>query len=136
LTCNFKPAGTGNLGENDVENATFSYGETIPYQDQKPIPFPDFSLTYRGARHQTIAVYPRGFTYDDFDLQKGNHHQVISWTPGTGDIGPVQFEVEGQRYLLEIGVSEILGRLNNGKLVVWREDDFLRRRQENHRLNN
>jgi hypothetical protein len=39
----------------------------------------------------------------------GKTEKTVSWTAGTGDIGPVTFEFGGKRYQLELRRSDKLG---------------------------
>lgn len=103
------------------QSRTAGYGEKVFYFQDQPIAFPDFTLTYQGERHVTSDRYPRGFDYLDFRVDDGNESQIVSWSSGTGDIGPSFFTVAGQQYKLELTDSDELGPLADGELVIWRE---------------
>lgn len=79
----------------------YQYGEKIKFLDKNQIRFPDFSITFQGERRVISPVYPRGILFYDFNLQRGKTHKVISWTSGTGDISPVAFEFEGNKFFLK-----------------------------------
>jgi hypothetical protein len=96
-----------------------SYGTCVKYRAGKTIEFPDFMIEYIGERQKAVAVYPRGFLYYDFKVSKGNTEKMISWTAGTGDIGPAHFEISGKRYQLELRHSDKLGKLKENELVIW-----------------
>jgi hypothetical protein len=96
-----------------------SYGTRVKYATGKKIELPDFTIEYVGERRQSSPTYPRGFLYYDFKVVSGKTEKTVSWTAGTGDIGPVAFEVGGKRYQLELRRSDKLGKLNDNELVIW-----------------
>jgi hypothetical protein len=98
-----------------------NYGLKIRYVVGQPLNFPDLSLEFIGQRKvDTSPEYPRGFTYYDFKVRQGNQEQLVSWSAGTGDIGPTFFEMAGQSYQLELAASDQLGRLAEDELVLWK----------------
>ena len=96
-----------------------SYGTRVKYQAGQKIEFPDFTVEYVGERRKSLPVYPRGFLYYDFKVRTANIEKVVSWSSGTGDIGPVEFEIGGKHYQLELRHSDKLGKLNDNELVIW-----------------
>ena len=94
------------------------YGTRVKYQAGQKIEFPDFTVEYVGERRTSLPVYPRGFLYYDFKVRTANIERVVSWSSGTGDIGPVEFEIGSKRFLLELRRSDKLGKLNNDELVI------------------
>ena len=113
-----------------TQKMQYQYGEKIKFLDKKQIRLPDFSITFQDERRAKSPVYPRGFLFYDFDLTKGKTHKVISWTSGTGDISPVAFEFEEKKFILEMGISDLVKFLNHGELIVWEEDEFRKREKE------
>jgi hypothetical protein len=99
-----------------------SYGTRVKYRLGQKIEFPDFTLEYVGERRKSVPVYPRGFLYYDFKVSKGKVEKVVSWTTGTGDIGPMDFEIGGKHYQLELRHSDKLGKLKENELVIWQAD--------------
>jgi hypothetical protein len=98
------------------------YGERIQYAEGQPLNFPDVTLEFVGKRKAPgSADYPRGMTFYDFRAHQGSQAQLVSWTAGTGDIGPTLFELAGSRYALELAMSDKLGSLDEDELVLWRE---------------
>ena len=91
----------------------------MKYKAGQKIQFPDFTVAYLGERRQSSPMYPRGFLYYDFKVSSRKTENMVSWTAGTGDIGPVAFEVDGKRYQLELRRSDKLGKLNDNELVIW-----------------
>ena len=57
----------------------------------------------------------------DFKAYQGSQVQLVSWSAGTGDIGPTLFELGGSRCALELAMSDKLGPLDKDELVLWRE---------------
>lgn len=111
----------GNKEIKTGDSAQRFYGDKIKFWQNQPIKFTDFSLTYIGERRVTSDNFPRGFLYRDFKLEAGKDEQTISWSSGTGDIGPTRFTVGGQNYELELGMSDKLGKLAEDELVVWKK---------------
>lgn len=95
------------------------YGSITRYKKGKPIRFADFTLEFIGERPVSTPQYPRGFHYYDFKIKTASEEKVISWTAGTGDIGPTEFEIAGKTFLLERAHSDKLGQLKENELVIW-----------------
>lgn len=95
-----------------------SYGTRVKYQAGQEIEFPDFRVEYVGERRTSLPAYPRGFLYYDFKVRTANIEKVVSWSSGTGDIGPMEFEIGSKRFLLELRRSDKLGKLSNDELVI------------------
>ena len=85
------------------------YGVKVTFKQGQPLQFPDFSLTYLGQRHVDSPTFKPGFTYLDFKLQQGALEQTVSWSSGTGDIGPALFEFNGRQFSLELSYAEEFG---------------------------
>lgn len=96
-----------------------SYGTRVKYRAGQKIEFPDFTVEYVGEHRQSVSAYPRGFLYYDFKVRNANVEKVVSWSSGTGDIGPVEFEISSKRFLLELRRSDKLGKLGENELVIW-----------------
>ena len=96
-----------------------SYGTRVTYVAGKKIDFADFTIEFVGERRTTSQVYPRGFLYYDFKVTKGKSEKTVSWTSGTGLIGPMQFEIGGKNYQLELRHSNRLRNLRDNELVIW-----------------
>ena len=96
-----------------------SYGTRVKYRVGKKIEFPDFTVEYVGERRKSGSVFPRPFLYYDFKVSLGKAEKMVSWTAGTGDIGPMDFEVGGKHYQLELRHSDKLGKLKDDELVIW-----------------
>jgi hypothetical protein len=97
-----------------------SYGVKVSYAQGQPLEFPDFSLEFLGQRKEADPNFSRGFLFYDFRVSRGSQVQTISWSSGTGDIGPTRFDVAGQPYLLERVYSDTLGWLEEDEMVIWK----------------
>lgn len=94
------------------------YSAKVPYREKEPLTFADFSLVYTG---QSKANPPKGlhaWTIHHFTVTSKEGEQKITWSAGTGDIGPTVFQVGAQKFLLELSRSDTLGKLGEGELVV------------------
>jgi len=98
-----------------------NYGEKVRFAEGYPLLFPDFTLTYLGTHQAASANFPRGFVYHDFQIGHAAEGFTVSWSSGTGDIGPTFFEIDGQRYRLEMGYADELGALADDEVVVVME---------------
>ena len=94
------------------------YDAKSSFKKDAPINFPDFTLTYVGDRHVASDKYPRGFNCRDFRVAAGATTQTVSWSAGTGDIGPAVFRVGAKEFWLELVRSDKLGPLKPDELVV------------------
>lgn len=111
-------AGCGNKTLTDKNQ----YGVRIKYAQGVKIEFPDFTLEFIGERRVTSSHYPAGFLYYDFKVNTGNTEKTVSWTSGTGNIGPAKFELGDSRFLLELILSDKLGMLKQDELVIWNKE--------------
>ena len=109
----------GSISAGYAASEKASYGTRVKYATGKKIEFPDFTIEYVKDRRESSSTYPRGFLYYDFTVNKESTEKTVSWTAGTGDIGPVEFEVGGKNYRLELRRSDKLGKLNDNELVIW-----------------
>ena len=96
------------------------YATKVSFKKDSPIQFADFVLTYLGERHVKSDRFPRGFTYQDFRVTAGSEVQTVSWSAGTGDIGPAIFRVGSKQFGLELSRSDKLGPLKSSEVVVSR----------------
>lgn len=99
---------------------TVAYGSKVKFRADRPLRFPDFQLTYVGKRHVMPPQYPRGWWIHDFKVRSKDKEQTVSWSAGTGDIGPVRFKVDGNEFQIELSMSDKLGHLREDEMVVSR----------------
>ena len=108
-----------------VSATAADYGVKTRDQKGKALVFPDCELTFTGTRRVSSSTYPRGFLYYDFEARSGGKTKEVSWSSGTGDIGPEFFEVNGRKFVLELSSSAAFkGWMKDNELVLWREADF------------
>ena len=101
-----------------AEPAPVPYGTKVTFHEGRPIKFPAFELIYTGKRKVVPPQYPRGWWAHDFQVRNGKTEQKVSWSAGTGDIGPTRFTFAGAAYDLELTRSDKLGKLKDDELVV------------------
>lgn len=101
------------------------YGAKISYSDKSAKRFPDLTVKFIERRDIKVPGYNGNFSYYDFVVSKDGEKKIISWSSGTGDIGPAFFSIGGKDYVLELSASEgFQGFLNEGEMVVWQRRDF------------
>jgi hypothetical protein len=98
---------------------TVVYGSKVEFSAGRTLRFPDFELTYMGKRHVTPPRYPRGWWIHDFKVRSKGGEQTVSWSAGTGDIGPTRFKVNGAAFQVELSRSDKLGLLREDEMVVF-----------------
>jgi hypothetical protein len=95
-----------------------AYGTKVKFSAGRTLRFPDFDLTYAGKRRVTPPQYPRGWWVHDFKVRAKSGEQTVSWSAGTGDIGPARFKVNGIDFQIELSRSDKLGVLREDEVVV------------------
>jgi len=95
-----------------------AYSSKVKFKAGHALRFPDFDLTYVGKHHVIPPQYPRGWWVHDFKVRAKGVEQTVSWSAGTGDIGPTRFKVNGADFQLELSHSDKLGALREGEVVV------------------
>lgn len=103
------------------------YGKRVHYEKGKTLHFADLDLVYVGPRHEASDVFPNGFDYQDFDVTQGEHTIQVSWTSGTGDLGPTFFKRNGHEYALELKISQWQEPLNwfgPDELILWKDPKY------------
>ena len=124
---------TATEGQGD-SGRSHPYGEKIDYLDGKVKQLPDFVIRFLGERRVASSKYPRAITVYDFEVSKGGEKKTISWSSGTGDIGPTFFEVGGQSFVLELEASDVYkGMMKQGEMIVWRRAEYERKLKEKQR---
>lgn len=117
------------FNEAPADNQIHKYGEKVSYSSGKELIFPDFTIKFAGKREEKISndvFLPLKMTFYDFEVAKGETRQKISWSSGTGDIGPTFFTINGAEYVLELRQSDIIkGSLGDEILVIWKKADYL-----------
>lgn len=102
--------------ENSLE--TVAYSAKVKFRVGQTLHFPEFEVTYVGKRHVTPPQYPRGWWIHDFKVRSKGNEQTVSWSSGTGDIGPVRFKVNDVEFQIELSLSDKLGHLREDEMVI------------------
>jgi hypothetical protein len=95
-----------------------AYGTKVKFSAGRTLHFPNFNLTYVGKRRVTPPQYPRGWWVHDFKVRAKNDEQTVSWSAGTGDVGPTRFKMNGTDFQIELSRSDKLGALREDEVVV------------------
>lgn len=119
------------------DNQAQKYGEKVSYSSGQELKFPDFTIKFTGKRE---VKYPNensnlSMTLYDFEVTKGEAKKKISWSSGTGDIGPAFFEIGGGNYVLELSQSDLLKSLEEGFLVIWKKAEYEESLRKSKNLN-
>jgi len=98
------------------------YNSVVSFSKGEKITFPDFVFEYRDER-EVENTFPNGnkvkMKYYDFEANNGGERVIVSWSSGTGDIAPSSFEIGGNKYELELAISEKLSKnLAENELVI------------------
>ena len=115
-----------------LQNSFQPYGQKVRFAKGQTLQFADFALRFDGQMHVKVERYPNGFVYENFTVKADGKTQKIVWSMGTGLLDPADFLVAGQAYMLELKSSDILGKLDEDKLVVWRAKDWQQKQAELH----
>jgi hypothetical protein len=94
-------------GLNQKPIGEFQYGEKINYLDRETKRLPDFSIRFIKERHAQSPMFRTGFTFYDFEVTNGTETKTVSWSSGTGDIGPTFFDFK--RTTVCVGVESVEG---------------------------
>ncbi|MDC6385318.1 hypothetical protein PP180_08055 [Muricauda sp. SK9] len=103
-----------------------NYNSKVKFKLKQEILFPDFSIQYMGK--ETVQGPNQAkwkMTIYHFQVLNDDINKKISWSSGSGDIGPLLFEFNNKNFALELKYSEILESDNNLKeneLVITRYD--------------
>ena len=103
------------------------YGKRVNYDIGKQIQYRDFTIHFLGIRHETPDVFPIG--WDVFDVSNSGDSILVSWSAGTGLIGPETFMLDGKSYVLELKVtgSKHLSqnhRLKDNEMIIWEAETY------------
>jgi hypothetical protein len=103
----------------------YQYGKKINYLDRETKKLPYFSIRFLKERHEQSPMFRPGFTFYDFEITNGTETKTVSWSSGTGDIGPTFFDFNGHPYVLELKASKAFnGFMNDGEMLVWKRGDY------------
>ncbi len=125
-----------------AEGGTGAYGKPVKYALNMEIKYPAFTVRFIGTRRESSTAYPRGFLYHDFEVLSRMGNKVhVSWTSGTGVLGPNEFSVDGRKYFLELKANSLEEDpkqrwLKEDELIIWQEEVYLEKQQVLHRRRN
>jgi hypothetical protein len=97
---------------------TVAYESKVRFRMDRTVHYTDFQVIYIGKRHVAPPQYPRGWWTYDFKVRGKGDEQTVSWSAGTGDIGPTRFKVNGTDFQIELSRSDKLGPLREDEMVV------------------
>ncbi len=108
-----------NCGDKDGK-----YGAVVSFSKDDTVKFPDFALVFTGESDKT-SYFDNGnkftFHYYNFNASSGAESKVVQWSSGTGEIGPMPFEIGGNKYTIELKYAEGMKRkLDSNELVITR----------------
>jgi hypothetical protein len=75
----------------------------VHLKKDKPLNFPDFTITFTGERYQGTKFI---MLFYEFKIKYQNEEKTISWSSGTGDLGPSRFTVNSKKFDLELKYFE------------------------------
>jgi len=109
---------------NESEKVKANYREKVEFSRDTWIEFPDFDLLYLGTGTRTDGGMHVPIKSYYFKIVKGREENIIFWTAGTGDIGPVPFEFNDNDYMIEMELMsfgrEEEDRLGKNELSISR----------------
>jgi hypothetical protein len=119
-----------------AECGTAVYGKPVKYSLNTEIKYPDFTVRFVGTRREVLKVYARGFLYYDFEILSNKGTQVkASWSSGTGELGPIEFAIDGGCYFLELRANSLETDLKKrwlkeDEMIIWRREVYLEKQKE------
>ncbi len=101
---------------------TSEYNTVIEYEKGKVLNYPDFNLEFIEERTEKKDLPNSGsLTYRFFDFKISNEKEskIINWNYGIGDIAPIDFEFDGNKYQIEMSYTAVLQqRLKLNQIVI------------------
>ena len=86
----------------ESEKVKADYREKVRFSRDTWIEFPDFDLIYLGTGVRTSGGMHVPIKSYYFKIVRGREENIIFWTAGTGDIGPIPFEFNDNDYMIEM----------------------------------
>ena len=105
------------------------YGAKFEYGSKEPFKFHDFEIQFTATKPG--PAYPnstrRMGDVFEFTVRSEGQTQDVTWSSGTGDIGPSFFAVGKKCFRLELSHSDKIGKLDSDEAVVSvEENDYCR----------
>lgn len=104
---------------NPMNSSQVAYNTKVKFAKGEVLEFLDFTLEFLGTRRQESSLRVSLGDLYDFKITANGQAQTISWSSGTGAIGPRRFKISGEkRFQLELQISDKLGKLELDELVI------------------
>jgi hypothetical protein len=87
---------------NESEKVKANYRQRVSFSRDTWVEFPDFDLLYLGMGVNTGGGMHVPIKSYYFRIVRGREENIIFWTAGTGVIGPIPFEFNGNDYMIEM----------------------------------
>jgi hypothetical protein len=100
-----------------------AYHSKVKFELEKTIHFPDFTIEYTGKKSVSGPNNAKWkMTTFYFTVKNGEQSKQITWSSGAGDISATPFEINLQKFTLELAFSEKMKLwLKPNELVVNKE---------------
>ena len=112
---------------NESEKVKANYREKVRFSRDTWVEFPDFDLIYLGTGVRTGGGMHVPIKSYYFKIVRGREENIIFWTAGTGDIGPIPFEFNDNDYMIEMEYMaygrEGAVKLGENELSISRTDE-------------
>lgn len=105
-------------------NHNASYNSIVQFKMEEKIYFPDFAIEYvrkKSIQGPNNAKWSMTTFY--FNVSNVNETKQIFWSSGTGEITPIPFEFDKNKFFIELKYAE--------KMKIWLKDnEFVISKQE------
>lgn len=100
------------------------YNEKINYKKEQSLVFPDFTLSFTGITEKKSDKIKFTFKYYNFIVKNSSEEKNFSWSPGTGDTAPADFEIGGKKYSFDVlaGIVNPLGDISSEQKNIETRD--------------
>jgi hypothetical protein len=104
------------------------FGKITTFKKGNPVVYPDFTITYVG--YPETKYPPVGYRAHNFTIESKSGKHLVHYING-GEVFPAQFEVQGQKYMLEL-VSSLATRiiLKDNEMIIWKLEEWQKRYHE------
>lgn len=101
------------------------FGKKLRFSKNVALDLGEFTITFLDKRTISGSTVPGAaveFTqYFDFKIQNDRVDKIMTWSAENGILRPLRFELDGQKYDLELVRSGKLGPLAEDEIVVWKK---------------
>ncbi|MDD4872079.1 MAG: hypothetical protein PHR77_16095 [Kiritimatiellae bacterium] len=104
------------------------FSKVTKFKKGNPVVYPDFTITYVG--YPETKYPPAGYRAHNFKIESKSRKYLVHYING-GEVSPAQFEVQGQKYMLEL-VSSLAAHtiLKNNEMIIWKFEEWQKRYHE------